>query len=318
MRLNKVNLCWVLTEGRKGHEIQSMALAQRIAHNTCKHTFSLNQPWATFTPRLIPGFQYGHQWKTANKPDFTQPPEIIITAGRKAAAMGKYIAQSLKNAQANTKHIQILDPKDSVHNYDLLLIPSHDLKSGPNTINFCGSIHPFSPQWFKTPAPVLTEKQEQLAIIIGNPTTKYFQQAFKAELQQIRHNHPSVPLVFCGSPRLAEKTIAHIKTLIQPDDKYWFEQQDGDNPYQTLLRQAKQLFVTADSINMMSECASSNVPVTLLGKNYIQTPKHHRFVHSLADRWLPLDEQLTEPVTPIAYSLDEITKDSRLHELLAL
>ncbi len=305
----------MLSEGRKGHEIQSMTLAQRLAHDCSLHTFSLRQPWESFAPRIIPGFQNGFNWQNG-KPDFNHPPDIIITTGRKAAAVGKYITQRYRKQSTQLKHIQILNPKDNADNYAVLLIPEHDQKKGPNIIRFVGSIHPFSPQWFSQSVHPSSNQINPIAVIIGNPPSQYFRQEFKTELQQIRVQYPEQPIEICGSPRLSEKIIGAIKPLLNPNDTFWFNLDDGPNPYQTLLQQAKHLFVTADSINMLNECAGSDAPVTLLATNCIQNPKHKRFIDSLTNRWQSFTEHAAKPIVPIPYALDEIINDVNFQKLL--
>jgi len=317
MRLNKVNLCWVLSEGRKGHEIQSMTLAQRLADNCSLHTFSLRQPWESFAPRIIPGFHHGFNWQS-EKPNFNQPPDIIISTGRKAAAMGKYITQRYRKQATQLKHIQILNPKDKADNYAVVLIPEHDQKNGPNIITFTGSLHPYSPHWFSQAKLSASNQNSPIAIFIGNPPIQYFKNNLKTELQKIRSLYPEQSLELCGSPRMSEKTIGKIKAVLTPNDTFWFIHDDGPNPYQRLLQQAKHLYVTADSINMMNECAGSTVPVTLLAKNCIQNPKHRRFMKSLAHRWQNFTAQADKSMMPIPYTVDQVINNTRFQKLLKL
>ncbi len=315
MRLNKVNLCWVLSDGRKGHEIQSLTLAERLANKHHAHQFVIQQPWETFTPRIIPGFQNGLKWH-GQKPDFSLPPDLIITTGKKAAAAGKFIAQKLKKGATELKHIQILNPKDNHAYYDLLLIPDHDQKTGLNIINYPGSLHPFSPQWFKHSKQNLIQNLPSLGIILGSPPTKYFNQSFKAELQKIRNLYPDQAIQLCGSPRLSNKQIIKIKAVLTSKDMFWYKDQNDTNPYQALLQQSKHLFVTADSINMMNECASTDIPVTLLAKQHITSKKHHRFIESMAPRWQGFVSHNDELIQPIPYVLDVMLANPRFQKLL--
>ena len=314
MPLNKVNLCWVLSEGQKGHEIQSLALAQSLAINTNLLKFKLLQPWEALAPRIMPGFQYSHQWQN-NEPNFSQPPEVIISTGRKAAAVGKYLTQRFRKAAIGVKHIQILNPKDSSDKYDLLLIPEHDQKTGPNIITFTGSIHPFSPQWFETTEKTASQKQI-IAVIIGNPANDYIHQGLSEELEKIRQLYPAQSISICGSPRLDLTALHRIKSLLKTGDTYWFNQDDGPNPYQTLLQHAKHLFVTADSINMMNECASSSVRVSLLAQKHIKNPKHLRYIQSVAHRWHDLTGEKEPSIQPTPYALDQILEDQRFQKLM--
>lgn len=305
----------MLSEGRKGHEIQSMTLAKHLGIKTFLHIFNLRQPWEFLTPRIIPSFQNGLQWHNG-QPDFNTSPDIIITTGKKAAAVGKYVTERFRKQSAQLKHIQILNPKDNSNNYDLLLIPEHDQKSGSNIVTFVGSIHPFSPQWFKEAKHSSTHQCPSLAIIIGNPPTQYFRQSFKNELQKIRLQYPGRPIIFCGSPRLSKRVIDEIKALLTPIDTFWFNKKDGLNPYKHLLQQSKHLYITADSLNMLNEGASSDIPITLLAKHYIQNPKHHRFIESLAYRWQGFEKNTTKSIVPPRYTLDKILKDARFQKLL--
>jgi len=315
MSLNKVNLCWVLSEGRKGHEIQSIALAKCLSTDFSRHTFSLNPLLKALAPKMLPGFKNGFKWQD-KKPDFQHPPNLIITTGRKAAVAGKYVAQKLRKHATRFKHIQILNPKDNYNNYDLLLLPKHDQISGSNIITFTGSIHPFNPQWFSDTKHSSIHQYPAPAVILGNPPKKYFKLQFATDLKNIRMLYPEQPIFFCGSPRLSGQVIDSIKSLFDSQDKFWFNDNDGPNPYQTLLQQAKHIFITADSINMLNECAGSHIPLTLLAQKHIQNPKHHRFIDSLANRWQGFEKQPCVSIAPIPYALDDVIKDAHFQKLL--
>ncbi len=309
--LNKVNLCWVLSEGRKGHEIQSMTVAEQLSHNITIQHFKIRQPWLSFTPRITPGFIHGIQWKQSI--DLTAAPRLIITTGRKAAAAGKHIKQLLRASATPVHHIQILNPKDSLSRYDLVLIPDHDQIKRPNVINFSGSLHPYSKQWFQTTSQ--HKKNKFIALIIGNPVKDYFNQKFSEELAQIHSLYPDVHIMVCGSPRLHPGLIHEVKELCGKHVQFWFTPNDGDNPYQAILQQAQHIFVTTDSINMMNECAASSALVSLLAQAYTPSPKHHRFMRSLNHRWSGFT---TNPPSSFQapFALDQILASTRLQNLL--
>lgn len=282
--MNKVNLCWVFSDGRKGHEIQSMTIAKALAQNIELFTFTIRQPWLTFTPRRLPQFEKAINWSST--PPIEQPPELIITTGRKAAAVGKYCKSLLKSKHIKCKHLQILNPKDNLKKYDWVLVPEHDEVTGPNVITFQGSIHPYDHQWFSQ------DKDESfshfLAIFLGNPPKKYFKQQFAEDIATIRTHFNNNSLYFCGSPRLDENIKKQIYGMVNHNDKVWLNENDGVNPYQSLLKNAKKLFVTADSINMINEACASSVPVSILGINYLMSPKHQRFINTVSARTCPL------------------------------
>jgi len=293
--LNKVNLCWVFSDGQKGHEIQSTTLATAVAHKHLVFNFKLKQPWLSFAPRMFPLFVKGLEWQSDQRPNFNVPADIIITTGRKAAAVGKYI----KSMSVHHKpHIQILNPKDNLQHYDLVLLPEHDQINGKNVIVFNGSIHPFNANWFDQHEPSSPWNKRFLAIILGNPAASYFNNDFAKDIQLIRQHFPDLGLYFCGSPRLNTQFQHRIKEQITTTDKFWFSSEDGANPYQLLLKHAHKLFITADSINMLSEAAASKQAVSILGNNHITSSKHLKFISNNQERFceLPsLDKGVAQP-----------------------
>jgi mitochondrial fission protein ELM1 len=60
----------------------------------------------------------------------------------------------------------------------------------------------------------------------------------------------------------------------------WNGEQDGPNPYSGLLGWADRIICTADSVNMLSEAAATNVPVFAAGVEHI-SGRPRRFVDSL-------------------------------------
>ncbi len=304
----------MISDGRKGHEIQSQALAERISHQSQIHQFRLKQPWETFTPRIIPGLESGIIWSERCQPSTKDNPNLIITTGRKAAAVGKLMIQKMRHHHIQTKHIQILNPKDSFKNYDLLLIPAHDQITGENVISFAGSIHPFDRHWYSQcnkPNSIIYD----IVLVIGNPTASYFKQQFAKELQKIKASYPDHSLLVCGSPRLNIKHTNRIKKLLSEHDGYWFNEADGKNPYPSILKTSKHLFVTADSINMINECASSQAALTLLAQNQVSL-KHQRFITSITERCSEFGQAGLKKQVPLPHPIDEIVENTKLQKLL--
>lgn len=302
----------MISDGRKGHEIQSETLAEHISQTTKTHRFNLKQPWESFAPRIIPGFKHGMNGYQGTGPEYSIKPQLIISTGRKAAAVAKFICQKLKKEHHHVKHIQILNPKDSFKNYDLLLLPEHDNKTGDNIVTFLGSIHPFDTNWFsQTKAP----KTSQISLVIGNPSSAYFNKDFSTELNKIRNLYPDKKLLICGSPRLKNKHKKLIKDYLIPKDDFWFNTHDGVNPYQQILQSSPHIFVTSDSINMLNECAASNALVTILASDFIPTKKHQRFINSINNRWNDYDASSIS-FEKTGYAIEQILNNPRFQKLL--
>ena len=295
--LNKVNLCWVLSDGRIGHEIQSLSLAKEIGTDVKLHTFTLKKPWKSITPWRLPFFEQAIQWQNA-QPNLDTTPNIIITCGKTAAAVGKHYADTTK-----AQHIQILNPQDNSQNYDLLIIPEHDRYSASNVITTQGSLHNLNSdtlqQYAQQPHPVLDAiATPVVAVFLGNLGKPFFA-TFEAQCRELASNFSEYSLFLCGSPRMPAGIQQHVRSYAQSNGfKLWLNSQDGDNPYQKLLAMAHHFVVTADSINMVSEACATDKPVSVLGLEHV-SHKHQRFVHSLGERISPPGRGLDKLYQPL-------------------
>jgi mitochondrial fission protein ELM1 len=311
--LNKVNLCWVFTEGRKGHDIQSLTLANALGHEVAAFGFTLSQPWLTAAPGLLPWMNRGIRWNTQGPDWLSQHPELIITTGRRAAAVGRFVTKQLRRTQLSCHHIQVLNPHNHPAHYDLLLVPEHDLIRGPRVLPFRGSIHPYTRHWHR-------QRQDTagfgqcLALLLGQPGERYWRTDFPAELHAIRKAFPGVPAYVCGSPRLDPTVREGIKSALVPGDQAWFSDADGSNPYLSLLSHAHKLFVTADSINMVNECLASPRPGSLLALNTPLSSRHQRFIDQVAGYFCALEELQSRPIPQD--SIDQILQHPKLLELI--
>lgn len=281
-----------------------MTLAQAVSHQVVCHAFKLNQPWLALTPRVLPFFEHGIQWSQRPPDTKSTLPELIITTGRRAAAVGKWMSRLLRSRGHHCQHIQILNPKDKSDQYDLLLVPEHDEYSGDNVISFRGSIHPYTQSWHQKESAADDQFNRYLAILLGDPGVTYWHNGFASEIQHIRHAYPNAPMFFCASPRLPAEYVDSIKRQMQNSDAAWFSPADGTNPYTDLLRSAKKLFVTTDSINMMNECLACAQPKSLLAVGHSHSKRHQRFISHVQPFFNSLTDCLFIPSPPD--SIDQV------------
>jgi mitochondrial fission protein ELM1 len=101
----------------------------------------------------------------------------------------------------------------------------------------------------------------------------------------------------------------------KPKDKIWLTAADGNNPYQALLKNAKKIFVTSDSINMINEACQSQAPISILANDFIPTPKHLRFIESINNRVTELDSH-EKPITIIDNNQHDIISNPFLQSLI--
>ncbi len=293
----------VLSEGTRGHEIQSITLAKALARQYQLEHITVAAPWRWLLPYRMMGL--GQRIRSQfNESGLSS--RLIISTGRQMAGVGRWLK---KNSPSEAKHVHILNPGYYFRDIDVVLIPEHDRHQYPKAIQFRGNLHPYNPQWFKQHEHSKTKRQTQIALFIGNPGQAYFKQQFKTDLQRIRDAFNSAKIFLCGSPRLNDDTQAFIRDLILPNESLWLHSKDGDNPYQKLLANADKIFVTADSINMMNEAGASTAAVSVLARDYIQSKKHLRFIQSIKHRLSDFDgldkaQPLPDPVKELLVHTD--------------
>ena len=272
--MKKLNHIWIFSDSILGHEIQSVALASKIANKTSLFHCGLRQPWLSFAPRILPGFGKNIIWEN-HAPDTLNTPDAIITCGRRMAAIGKYYKRL-----TNCKHIQILNPTDNTSNYNVIVIPEHDRLNAPNVILSKGSLHTISSDTLSQ-YKKLNEKKS-ISLLIGNPG-RHFYKKLDDLANQIARFYSGYDLNVCGSRRTHKKYRANIKKAFSQANYCWLDKTDGENPYMNLLANSDIILVTADSINMVSEACATNKTVIVLAQNEV-SPKHNRFIQSLDGR----------------------------------
>ena len=124
---------WIITDGTKGMENQSIALAKLL--NTNFKLIKFTPPYLLNKIPLIGRFIPVSMIKMDI--NIKQLPKFIITTGKRMAGISIFIKFFLKN-KIKTIHIQ--NPKVSSNYFDLLLIPEHDKIIGKNIINTKGAL----------------------------------------------------------------------------------------------------------------------------------------------------------------------------------
>lgn len=294
--MKKFNHIWIFSDSILGHEIQSQAVASQLSSHVQLYHCTLRQPWLSFAPKILPKFVNNIIWEN-NQPDINQPPDAIITCGRRMAAIGKYFTRLL-----NCKHIQILNPGDNPKNYDVLICPEHDELKGKNIITSRGSLHNIKDQSL-TKIKCEIKPEKLISLLLGNPARGFFKE-INTLSQQINHFFPDYALSVCGSRRTPEKQHDSIRNIFSIAHSMWLSKKDGDNPYQYLLACSDVIIATADSINMVSEACATSKTVIVTGHKYI-SPKHKRFIKSINER-LSEFGQLKEVNEPLD-TLEEVT-----------
>lgn len=305
--MKKLNYIWIFSDSIKGHEIQSQALAAGLAKNVQLFHCSIRQPWLSFAPRILLRFGRNIIWENVT-PDCKNPPDAIITCGRRMAAIGKYFKR-----QCQCKHIQILNPGDDAKKYDVLICPEHDGLKGKNIISTKGSLHGINTTWLKEKKVQCQQQSSDfsnkiVALFLGNPG-KGFYKELEHLAKQIKQYNNDADLYVCGSRRTHKKHHDKIKQHFNFAKHIWLSPFDGDNPYPCLLACSDAFIVTVDSINMLSETCATDKPVIVIAQQYI-SPKHQNFIASIANRLDTFEKQTSNIIAlnTLDQTLSELKK----------
>ena len=262
---------WIITDGTKGMENQSIALAKLL--NTNFKLIKFTPPYLLKKIPLIGKFIPVSMIKIDL--DLKPLPEFIITTGKRMAGISIFIKLFFKT-KIKTIHIQ--NPKVSSNYFDLLLIPEHDKITGKNIINTKGALSFIDNnndnndnndiKTLHTPIikKIKCKKKPVILLLIGGDNKRYKPNntnyynlmlgIFKAS-----HNIDG-KLIILTSRRTSTKAIKVINSMLKKyENDFYLYSGIGHNPYPDILKSADYIIVTSDSVNMISEAATLNIPL---------------------------------------------------------
>ena len=260
--LNK-NETWILSDSTKGMENQSIALAKLL---NFKFKLIHYKP-----PYLLKKFPLLGKIYT---PFFLRQtllndllPSIIITTGRRMAGTSIALKSILKN---NVKTIHIQNPKLSLNNFDLLLIPEHDNIKGRNVIQTKGALSFFDEKdikkYNKQDFNKIKTKQNTVLLMVGGNSkrqkpynSEYFDLSCKVIDGVKNLDGQLIVTVSRRTPRKAIKILQSTFSKHLSDFKIFLPNEN--NLYPQILGIVDYVIVTSDSVNMISEIATLSKPL---------------------------------------------------------
>lgn len=268
-------VCWAMSEGHAGMETQAVALARALGLEPLVKRIKVRKPWHWIPPLFLPA-PLSHVGPEGDA--LTPPwPDVIITCGRQVVAPATEIRRrSAKPAQApaagRTFTIHIQDPKVPFDRFDVIVAPEHDRISGPNVITGRGGVNSitperlaqaraeFAPRYAHLPRPLI-------GVIIGGTNRVYKMdgpvvERLTAQLAALARDK-GAGLAVTTSRRTGAENEATLRAgLADTTADIW--DGTGANPYFGILALADGLLVTGDSVNMVSEAATTGKPVQVI------------------------------------------------------
>lgn len=252
-------------------ETQAVALARALGLEPQVKRIKVRKPWHWIPPRFLPApLSYVGPEGDALAPPW---PDVIITCGRQVVAPAAQIRRrSAGLARAKTFTIHIQDPKVPFDWFDVVVAPEHDRISGPNVITGRGGINGITPERLAQAAAEFAPRYAHLprpliGVIIGGANRVYKMDApvverLTAQLAALARDK-GAGLAVTTSRRTGAENEAILRAgLADTAADIW--DGTGANPYFGILALADGLLVTGDSVNMVSEAATTGKPVQVI------------------------------------------------------
>ena len=301
--------CWVVTDGKAGMESQCLGLAEALGLEPVVKRIALRKFWRAVTPYVRVG---GRAQFAGNGDPLTPPwPDILIASGRQSVAAALWVKKRSGN---RTIAIQVQNPGVAQRRFDLIIAPEHDRLDGPNVISTRGALHRVTPARLSRNAAVWSPQFSNLprpyiAVLMGGSNSVYrlgTEECVRlaAKLKTCTRNLGG-SLLITPSRRTGKEAMAALTAGVRGLPFFMWDML-GENPYFALLALADYIVVTSDSVNMISEAASTGKPV------YVEilpggSGKSSRFLDRLREGGIIRD--FSGELTPYSHPpLDDMTR----------
>ena len=276
--------CWVLSDGNAGNENPCLGLAEVIGLEATLKRVAPRPPWSW----LPPGLWFAALAAPGPGGDPLAPPwpELLIGCGRQTAALSPAIRRA---SRGGTFTVQLLDPRMSPEQFDLVVAPRHDRLGGANVISTIGALNRVTPERLAAEAERVSPAVEHLprprvAVLVGGSTKRHRMTAGAIDdlaggLARLTRDH-GAGLMVTASRRTGEANAATLRQRLDGLPAVMWDGA-GENPYFGYLGLADAIVVTSDSVAMASEACATGKPVHVFA-----TPggsaKFERFHEALA------------------------------------
>jgi len=265
----------LLTDGKPGHENQSIALCQHLELGY--ETVMVSYPWkpakglSYLLDRL--GIYTDKLFRSSGFRVQGSEFDLIVSTGSTTFYPNKVFARKL-----GVSNVAILNPKGYRPDFDVILCPATDHPPKKENIielplNLCAADETFfseKSEEFKTKH---LPQGEAVGVIIGGPNavSEIDASTLKTQLEEMFQLTEGCEHWVTTSRRTPADVEAVIKAL--PFDYRLINSRDPYNPVPAFIQLCDRLFVTSDSASMVSECASfGSAKVEVLMNRQLKSP----------------------------------------------
>lgn len=257
-----------MTDGVVGMVSQALGLAERVGLPVERKDIVLSQPWASLPGAFWPPGVFGlHGTKGARlDPPW---PALVVSCGRKSVGPALAIRRA---SGGRTLAVHVQHPHVRLDRFDLVVAPSHDRIDAPNVLVTTGAVHRVSRDRL---AALRVEKPDLyaglprplVAVLIGGGNKAYRLtpelSAVLADRLRAAADALGAGLLVTVSRRTGDENIAALRERLNGPTCLFYDG-SGENPYFDYLAMADAIIATGDSVNMVSEAATTGKPVYIV------------------------------------------------------
>ena len=254
---------WLIADDKTGMQVQVKGVAEALGLDwevkevAPQGLFKLTAPWGPPDRRSrfgTPGSQFCPPW-----------PDVAIATGRLSIP---YIRALRRHAGLGTYTIVLQDPRTGPKTADLIWVPEHDKRRGPNVITTLTAPHGFSADRLQSlasgvPAEFAALPRPWVAVILGGKNAVYrFTDEDDDRIEQALASIARLGVSFLITPsrRSHKRLIAAVDRATAGSPRFLWDGH-GNNPYPHFLAHADHFVVTGDSVNMTGEPLTTGKPV---------------------------------------------------------
>ncbi len=254
---------WLITDGKIGMDVQvkgvadALGLAYHLKHVAPREPFRMLSPFGPVDPRERLG-QPGSP--------FAPPyPDLLLATGRLSIP---YLRAVSRKAGLGTFSVVLQDPRTGERTADLIWVPEHDRRRGPNVITTLTAAHSFTRARLaqlreQMPADIAALPSPRVALFLGGPSGVYVfdrdaQQRLARSIASLAQQAGS--FLVTASRRTPPELLDAIKSAVAMRPSIIWDG-GGTNPYPEFLAHADVFVVTGDSVNMTGEACATGRPV---------------------------------------------------------
>jgi mitochondrial fission protein ELM1 len=266
-------LVWLLMGNRAGDNNQLLALAEALDWPFVEKHIDYNQL------RRLPALRRGliivaRQSRAILKPPW---PDLAIGVGYGSVPVARYIREQ----GGDVKLVHVGNPRDRLDDFDLqITTPQYAREPAPNLLELAFPIG--------NPARAAKPSLEELdwlrayprprrLIAVGGPARfwELDEEALANAVRAIRHKEPAGSLIMVTSNRTTSSISQLLRELAAEPHEAVVE---AFPTFATLLAECDEVYVTADSVSMLSEAILSGKPAGMI-------PIRRSFKGRLAERF---------------------------------